>query len=33
LKATNAWLDCHTNFILQCNIGALRYSRSSERPR
>jgi hypothetical protein len=30
---TNAWLDCHHNFILQCNMTTLRYPGSNERPR
>jgi hypothetical protein len=25
-ELTNAWLDCHINFILQCNIWSPRYS-------
>ncbi len=28
-----AWLDCHTNFILQCNMRPPRYPGSNERPR
>jgi hypothetical protein len=32
-ETVNAWLACHTNFILQCNMRATRYSPSHERPK